>query len=293
MGFDLGAGLSAMGGSIASTAGQMATEMQRSNLEQERDKLLSDLTAKREEAGDTRRFQQAKDMIPLQTQAKLDEYKGQKNIDITNLPAVAKAQDTIAEMRASDPDWVKNQRIITDASATVEQRSAAALHQAQLVGVQIGNAVEKEKADATKDLRDALASNDTDKISAAKQRVAVANYSADTDVRNATIADTIVKANQATVTDIDTRMARISSSTQAGSSANKALLSQLQTQRDLAQQELDQSKSALVSASKKIVSLSGSPSGAQPLKTILFGGINETAPAAADANNLGTILGVK
>ena len=131
---NLGAGLSSMGSAIAQTAGSAALEMQKSQLEQQRDVLLNQLTAEREHTGRVEQGQiqgglQQQQQAAALTQAQFQEGEATKRTGLEQTGANARAQTQAqAELESAkisanaEPPEVKSAKWFT--TATPEQKHA-------------------------------------------------------------------------------------------------------------------------------------------------------------------------
>lgn len=182
---NFGGGLAAMGQSIAETAGQAGLTQQKADLEMQKETLASQLAEGREGRLETQRAGHAQDLARTESGLRTQEYQSQKQFDLQQLPAVAKAQQDITEAQASDPKYVKALRVMTDAKATPEQRAAAGLYTVQAAGAKIANAANQELLDARTALRDAESSGDPAQMASAEQRMYVAQYSMHDEVQRA------------------------------------------------------------------------------------------------------------
>lgn len=182
---NFGGGLASMGQSIADTAGQAGLLAQKSQLEQQRDVLASQLAEGRESRLETQRQSGQQALAKTESGLRTEEYKSQKQIDIQNLPAVAKAQDDILKLQASDPQYVKALKVMTDAKATPEQRAAAGLYTVQANGAVIANKAAQDLLDARDAMKAAEASGDPDEMKKAQDQLYVAQYSMHDEVQRA------------------------------------------------------------------------------------------------------------
>lgn len=122
MGFDIGAGLSAMGSTIATQAGTEALNLQRSQLEQQKDALASQLAEGREtrlagvKAGydaesDNRRDTAAMERVKATESGAMERQGAQHRNTLDEISARSKAQVSAAAaahgMEASDLAWVE------------------------------------------------------------------------------------------------------------------------------------------------------------------------------------------
>lgn len=122
MGFDIGAGLSAMGQTIANQAGSEALNLQKAQLDQQKDQLASQLAEGREtrlagvKAGydaqsDTRRDTAAMDRLNVSESGQDRRQTEQGKIRLTEISAQSRAQISAAAaahgMEASDLQWVE------------------------------------------------------------------------------------------------------------------------------------------------------------------------------------------
>lgn len=129
--FDLGAGLSEMGKSVATTAGDAAINQQKADLDQQKEVLADQLASTRETnleglrqrgeiATENLRNQHALDMIPAQTKGQIDVVKAQSQaqIDAHVAELTADTKETINKAKAlSTPDMLAAQHAIAAASA--------------------------------------------------------------------------------------------------------------------------------------------------------------------------------
>lgn len=120
MPFDLGAGLAAMGGSIAETAGRGALEIQRADLDRQRLLLADELQGKREVTMENMRQSGAEKIVGLQGEKQKDVNHA-SSLDQIEAHGKELKQDTeaaVAKVKAlATPDLLKAQHAITAASA--------------------------------------------------------------------------------------------------------------------------------------------------------------------------------
>lgn len=131
MAFSIGNGLSAMGGAISQTAGAMALDAQKADLERQRDILANDLATGRDTALETQRqagasalsaqgAQQTKDLIPAQTAGQIQVVQATSTAQIA-AHAIELKQDTDAAVdklgKMSTPDALAAQHAITMVSS--------------------------------------------------------------------------------------------------------------------------------------------------------------------------------
>lgn len=121
MPFDLGAGLAAMGGSIADTAGKASLEIQRADLDRQRMLLADELQGKREVTMENMRQGGAEKLQGMQTESQL------RVVDATSKANVAahaeelkqNTADAVSKLKQlATPELLKAQRAITAASVT-------------------------------------------------------------------------------------------------------------------------------------------------------------------------------
>ena len=270
---NFGEGLSAMGNAVAATAGTAAIEAQKADLDQQKEILASQLAEGRESRITAQKGQQDIALAGVQSQNRMQEYKAQKDVDISSLPAMAKAQDDILKAQASDPQYVKALRTMTDAKATPEQRAAAALYGAQTIGAKIQNATNQEMLDARGELKDAMASGDSAKVTAAQQRVAAAQYSLHDDVQRAATLAAQESNDRLQVQSLETQIAAKSIGTPGElpeqAQARAALVQSLQADLDVAKDNYATSHAMAQKAAQAIpafnaASAPGTSSGGRP-----------------------------
>ena len=285
MGFDISNGLSLMGSTIATQAGNEALEMQKADLENQKTILADKLATTRETNLETLRqsgaltlAQKTSDMAVAANKA---EGQNAADLALAQAPKLAAVQAAIVEKNASDPAYLKSLRLVSDASATVSERAAAAasLQQTQLLKLQ--TASEQQVEDARDSLAAAEKSGDPLAITAAQRAMAVATYSAKDEVQAAIAAKGVADSARMYVESIDTRIARIAGSTQANTPEGKAQIDQLNGERVQAQQSYQQLQGAAVTAAKNIpdinIGKTPGPTGAAPLSSIIPGSPGSTA----------------
>lgn len=285
MPFDIGAGLSSMGTSVAQTAGTAALELQKSNLETQKEILANQLATTRETTIEGQREQAAKDIIPLQTAAQVSAHKQETqdaaDIAIAQAPKLAAVNDQIAKDRASDPEYLASLRKIGDASATVAERASAAASMAQVFNMKLQDTALQGVQAARTALQKAVDSGDTDAIRAAQQQMAVATYSAKDEVVAAATQKGVADSARLYVESIDARIARIAGSTQANTPEGKSQLAQLNGERAQAQQSYKTLQAAAVAAAQQIPNVNLGSSGVKPGAPPLGNIFGKPAPAAA------------
>lgn len=112
-------GLSTMGASIASTAGSAALELQKSQLEEEKEQLASQLAEGRESRMESQRQAGQEKLIPLQTEANIKVAQATSDFGVTAHGKELKQETdaAISKVKAlSQPDMLAAQRAITMAS---------------------------------------------------------------------------------------------------------------------------------------------------------------------------------
>lgn len=256
MAFDIGGGLSALGGAVAQTAGTAALDLQKADLESRRDILANQLAADRETKLEEMRQTGSLALAAKQSQLRVGEVK-QEDIDKADLalaqaPKLAAANAAIAKQNASDPAYLKSLRLISDASATVSERAAAAASMQQVVGLKLQNAAEKEVADSRAALKAATIAGDEAAIQAAERRMSVATYSAKDEVQAAATLKGVADSARLYVESLETRAARIAASSQANTPAAKAQLAQINGEISAANENYNSLQAQAVDAAKKI-----------------------------------------
>lgn len=259
MGFNLGGGLSAMGGAIADTAGKAALEMQKADLEQDRIRLADSLASTREEASDTRKFTHDEKMVGINadSQVDVDMRKGQNaaNLVLKQTPLLEAMKADVLKKNASDPEWVAAQRIVTDATASVAERSAAALNLVKITEAKLQLGAAQEVDGARKALKDAVAAGDKDAVAAAEKRMYVAQYSAKDEVLAVTALNATAQQARLHADSLATRIASLQNGQNASDPATKALIENLKGERAIAEQNYRTVSGQAMTAAKNIPSL--------------------------------------
>src|SRR5690348_10988576 len=130
MGFDIGAGLSALGGAVSQTAGTAALELQKSALEKDRDALANEMATERETKLEQMRQTGSLALAERQSKLAVSAAK-QEDIDKADLalaqaPKLAALAMQTAKAQASDPEYIKSLKILTSAQETSATKAAAA-----------------------------------------------------------------------------------------------------------------------------------------------------------------------
>lgn len=260
---NFGAGLASMGQSIAETAGAAGLTQQKADLEQQRDILASQLAEGRETRLESMRQSGASKLSAQQSGERTQEYQANKQFDLQQLPAVAKAQDDITKMQASDPAYVKALRTMTDAKASPEQRAAAGLYTVQARGAVIANKAAQDLLDARDAMKTAEASGNPDQMKAAEGQMYIAQYSMHDEVQRAaalTQQETDARLNMQSIQQqISAHMVSPLGELPEAKAQRTSLVKQLQDELDVAQ---DNYRTAQAMASKAAQSIpSFSPPG--------------------------------
>lgn len=256
---NLGNGLSEMGNAIAQTAGTEALTAQKEQLEEQREMLIDQLATKRET-----------NLATLKEGLSEKQYAAQKAVDLSQIPAIAKATAQAQIENAQNPDWVKAQRTITDATATVEQRAAAALYSTQAIGASIQNATAAETLNARKALSEASQSGDPDAIKAAETRLYAAQYSMHDDVQRAATLTAQENNDRLQVTAIQSQL----------DAKEIPSLTETDAQRSARLQQVERLKADLeVAKSQYATSHALAQQAAQNVPTIDLGGGTSGAPS--------------
>lgn len=119
MPFDLGAGLAAMGGSIADTAGKASLEMQRADLDRQRLLLADQLQGKREVAMETMRQGGAEKLVGLQgdKQIAVNHANVADQIEAHGEELEQDTKAAVSKVKAlAAPDMLQAQRALTMAT---------------------------------------------------------------------------------------------------------------------------------------------------------------------------------
>lgn len=285
MGFDIGAGLSTLGGAVSQTAGTEALEMQKSNLENQKEILANQLATEREtnitNLQQTGALALAREQSNLAVGAVKQEDIDKADLALAQAPKLAAANAQIAKQNASDPEYIKSLKTLADANATVSERAAAAASAQQVVGLKLQNAAETEVAAARSQLKAATAAGDEAGIQAAERRMSVATYSSGAEVQAAATLKGVADSARLYTESLEARGARIAASPQANTPSGKAQLAQINGEIITASKNSDGLLAQAVEAAKRIpqinVGSSAAPAAGAPSLAAILGG---AAPAS-------------
>lgn len=292
---NFGSGLSNMGQSIAQSAGDAGILSMKADLEKQRDVLASQLQEGRESRLETQRAASASQLSKQQSGERVGEYQSEKDIDIQNLPAVAKANQQILEDQMSDPKYVKALRTRTDATATPEQRAAAGLYAVQAMGAKIANQANQDLLDAKTALKKATASGDTDAVQAAEKQVAAAEYSMHDEVQRAAALAQMATNDRMEVQSLESELAAKSvapiEEQPEQAAQRKGLIAQIQGNLDVARSNYQNTRSMAAKAASSIPTFdaNGSQQGGRPPLSSFLGGQSKAPPAPAKPVPTGVI----
>lgn len=279
MPIDFAAGLSAMGESVAKTASAWTLEAQRADLHKEAMVLADEMAGKREEKG--REFQKgereatqdftkgenvenrksAKELAILQSETAI------KTAGISAGATMGAAQLSAQTSRLNNADTIKAHAEDTDKKLKANQP----LLDTEVLAKQIKNTSDTMVQDARKELIDARASGDPEKIKAAQQKEYDASYTSQAQVQQASLYQTQAKLLGDAVSNLQTRLVALSDPMKTMTPEGKSLAAQLEQQLKRLQSEhataLKMAKDAMDNL--PAYTQSGAKAGAPPLSSFM------------------------
>ncbi len=294
MAFSIGNGLSAMGGAISQTAGAMALEAQKADLDRQKELLVNDLTTGRETALEGQRETAASNLATTTSNLAVGAHKANLATDvqsqIDNAPRLAEIERQKVIANGSDPAFLKATAALANATATPADKAAAFASMQAGYAAQLQTGIAQKMSDAHDALVKAQASGDT--VGARQAAMAVASLTFDSkDLLNAA-ATAVGATNQSerAFRDAQTNLAVLTAKRTAASNpggepftaADEAEIAdakdRVSTLYTAYQNAVSQMQSQQAAARNlTVVGSVGPPPDAKPLSSMMPGG---TAPAA-------------
>ncbi len=300
MAFDIGAGLAEAGKAVAQTAGTYLLESQKAELEKEKVMLADQLAGVREEKQrgfltserkDTQAFTGAendKSRTNAEKIANIGAEASKASAGIHAGATIAAANISAASHMAGLTKQIAAQYDLQQSSQTFQSGEKEKdrayqkpLFDAEVLGKQVKAASEQAVLDARSDLQKATQAGDLGAIEAAKQKVAVAEYTTKEDMQQVAVYQTQARLIETAKMAAEAKLVALQNNVStAMTPEGKALINQMQQQVNKLQREFDSAVSMAHQAIGRMTQVGGTPpAGALDLSKYMKPPVAATPPS--------------